>query len=87
MLIAAGIGRFLAFAIDDESCIVPYAATESRGAAVTIGAGIHAAIGTGFDILHHRRVFRGTAAVRRASLSVAPIASPHVPAILLSSRF
>jgi hypothetical protein len=91
MLIGAAAGGFLTFAINDGSCIVPYAATDcrkvSRGAGVAIGAAIGAAIGTGVDVLHHRRVFRGTVSAQGASLIVAPVANPHMAAILLSSRF
>jgi len=59
----------------------------SRGAGVAIGAVIGAALGTGLDALRHRRVFRGTPSAGRASLFIAPVVTPNVVAVRVSSRF
>jgi small nuclear ribonucleoprotein (snRNP)-like protein len=91
LLIGAAVGGFLTFAINDASCIEPYASPDcvkvSRGAGVAIGTALGAAVGTGFDALHHRRVFRGTSSTRGASLFFAPVVTPNVVAVRVSSRF
>lgn len=91
MLIGAAVGGFFTFALNDASCIEPYASPGckkvSRGAGVAIAAGIGAALGMGFDALHHRRVFRGTRSPRGAALFVAPVITPKVAAVRVSSRF
>lgn len=91
LLIGAALGGFFAFMLNDASCIEPYASPDCkkvpRGAGVAITAGIGAALGTAFDALHHRRVFRGTKSTRGASLFIAPVVAPHVAAVRVSARF
>jgi hypothetical protein len=91
MLIGAGVAGAAAFMLNDESCVEPYAQSNcrkvSRGAGVAITAGIGAALGTAFDALHHRPVFRAARSGRGASLIVAPLVTPNVAAIRISSRF
>src|SRR5512141_1634833 len=91
MLIGAAIGGFFTFAMNDASCVEPYAAPDcvkvSRGAGTAIGTVIGAAVGTGFDMLHHRRVFRGTTPRRGASLFIAPVVTPGLLGVRVSSGF
>ncbi|MCA1561868.1 MAG: hypothetical protein LC804_16915 [Acidobacteria bacterium] len=91
MLIGAALNGFFTFALNDEGCTAPSAAPDckkvSRGAGAAIGAGIGAALGMGFDALHHQRVFRGTRSPRGASLFIAPVVTPNVAAVRVSSRF
>jgi hypothetical protein len=42
---------------------------------------------TGFDMLHHRRVFRGTSSRRGASLFIAPVLTAKVWGVRVSSGF
>ena len=91
MLIGAAVGGFFTFALNDESCTAPNASPDclkvSRGAGVAIGTAIGAALGTGFDALRHRQVFRATRSTRGASLFIAPVVTPNMAAVRVSSRF
>jgi uncharacterized protein (DUF2249 family) len=91
MLIGAGVVGFFSFALNDASCIEPYASPScvkvSRGRGIAIGAAIGAALGAGIDMLHRRRVFRGTSSRRGASLFIAPVVTPKVLGVRVSSGF
>ena len=91
LVIGAGVGGFMIGALSDESCIAPYAAPDcknvSRGAGILLGAGIGAALGAGFDALHHQRVFRSSPPAGRASVFVAPVVTPDTITVRIFSRF
>lgn len=91
MLIGAAAGGFFSFALNDASCTAPSASPDcrnvSRGAGVAIFTAIGAALGTGFDALLHRRVFRGPRSTSGASLFIEPVVTPKVAAVRVSSRF
>jgi hypothetical protein len=91
MLIGAGVVGLLTFALNDASCVEPSASPDcvkvSRAAGIAIGTALGAALGTGFDMLHHRQVFRGTNSGRGASLFVVPVVTPRVLGVRLSSGF
>lgn len=91
MLIGAGVGGLFTFALNDAGCVEPYASPScikvSRGAGIAIGTAIGAALGTGFDMLHHPHVFRSTNSGRGARLFIAPVVTPTVLGVRVSSRF
>lgn len=90
MLIGAGIGS-LSFALGDEGCSAPNASPDcirvSRGAGIAIGTAMGAALGTVIDALRHRQVFRATRSTRGAALFIAPVVTPNMAAVRVSSRF
>jgi hypothetical protein len=90
LLIGGAVGGFFSFALNDASCIEPYASPDcqrvSRGAAVAIGTAIGGALGAAFDARRHRPVFRAPKA-GRASLVVAPVFTADRAAVLAALRF
>lgn len=90
LLIGSAVGGFFSFALNDVSCIEPYASPGckrvSRGAGVAIGTGIGGALGAAIDARRHRPVFRAPKA-GRASLLVAPVFTPDRAAVLVALRF
>lgn len=90
-LIGAAAAGISAAALVETGCVAPYAApdckTVSRGAGVAIMAGLGGGVGLLFDVLHHRRVFRGAKRARGASLFIAPVLAPNTAGVRVSSRF
>lgn len=90
MLIGAGVGGFFTAVLNDASCVEPYASPDcikvSRGAGIAIGTAIGAALGTGFDLLHRRRVFRGTKSGGKAALFIAPVVTRERLAMVVGCR-